>query len=154
MSFIQKSTVVHAPVATVYDQWTRFEEFPRFMAGVESVQRLDDTHLRWAARIGGKPVRWTAEIRGRIPERSIGWESTSGARNRGRVLFERAEGDSTRVTLEVSVEPTGMVESLGEALGFVSHRLDGDLKRFKAYTERRDGPPPPPRSPSRHPGKE
>ena len=137
MSFLQKSVVVHAPLSAVYDQWTRFEEFPRFMEGVEAVERLDDTHLHWRARIGGKQVRWTAQIREHVPERTLAWESTSGARNNGRVLFEPSGDGGTRVTLEVSVEPTGVVESIGEALGVVSRRVEHDLARFKAYIEAR-----------------
>jgi len=135
MSFIQKSIVARAPVAKVYDQWTRFEEFPRFMEGVESVRKVDDKHLHWSAKIGGKAVHWTAEIRDQITDRRIAWHSTSGAKNSGRVLFEPLEGGSTRVTLEVSIEPRGVFESIGEALGVVSHRVDGDLKRFKSHIE-------------------
>ena len=39
MEMIQKSIEVDAPVTKVYKQWTQFEEFPRFMAGVEQVTR-------------------------------------------------------------------------------------------------------------------
>jgi len=135
MSLIEKSIVVNAPVPTVYDQWTRFEEFPRFMEGVESVRRLDKGRLHWTAKIGGKTVEWTAVIREEVRDRTLAWASTSGAKNHGRVLFAPIEGGSTRVTLEAVIEPEGMVESIGEALGIVAHRVEGDLARFKAYIE-------------------
>ena len=53
MSKIEKSIDVAVPVRVAYDQWTQFEEFPRFMDGVESVEQIDDTHLHCVATIGG-----------------------------------------------------------------------------------------------------
>ena len=58
MAEITESIDVAVPVSTAYNQRTRFEEFPRFMEGVQSVQQLDDTHLRWIAEIGGKHEEW------------------------------------------------------------------------------------------------
>lgn len=135
MSLIEKSVVVRAPLSTVYDLWTRFEEFPRFMQGVESVRVLDERRLAWTARIGGKTLEWTAEVRERVPGRSIAWASTSGAKNHGRVRFEALEGGATQVKLDVTIEPAGVMESMGEAFGIVAHRVEGDLERFKAYAE-------------------
>src|SRR6185295_10047498 len=62
MAKIEKSIDVNVPVRTVYNQWTQFEEFPRFMEGVEQVQQIDDTHLRWVANVAGKRKEWTARI--------------------------------------------------------------------------------------------
>jgi uncharacterized membrane protein len=49
-------------VKAACNQWTQFEEFPRFMEGVKEVQQLDDTHLHWKAEIGGQEKEWNAEI--------------------------------------------------------------------------------------------
>ena len=54
MASIKKSIDVAVPVRTAYDQWTQFEEFPRFMEGVDTVQQLDDTRLHWRAKVAGK----------------------------------------------------------------------------------------------------
>lgn len=54
METIEKSVEINVPVHTAYNQWTQFEEFPRFMEGVESVKQLDDTRLQWVANIGGE----------------------------------------------------------------------------------------------------
>ena len=43
METIKKSIDVNVPVSTAYNQWTQFEEFPKFMDGVESVTQVDDT---------------------------------------------------------------------------------------------------------------
>ena len=54
MSTIEQSIEVEAPVRPVYNQWTQFEEFPRFMEGVQHVKQLDDTRLEWKAEIAGQ----------------------------------------------------------------------------------------------------
>ena len=48
------SMEVNAPLRAVYDQWTQFEEFPRFMKSIEEVRQEGDKRLFWRARIGGK----------------------------------------------------------------------------------------------------
>ena len=55
MESVQRILDVNVPVAAAYEQWTRFEDFPRFMDGVEEVRRIDDTHLHWRASIAGRP---------------------------------------------------------------------------------------------------
>jgi len=52
MATIEKSIEVDVPVRMAYNQWTQFEEFPRFMEGVKSVRQLDDTHLPTMDRNG------------------------------------------------------------------------------------------------------
>lgn len=137
VSRIQESILVDVPLSTAYDQWTQFEDFPRFMEGIESVKQLDDTHLYWCASIGGKTVEWSAEIVEQMPDQRIVWRSTSGSRNQGTVWFDRASDRQTRVTLEVEYEPEGMVENVGDALGVVRRRVLGDLERFKDFIEKR-----------------
>ncbi len=136
-SRIQESILVDVPLSTAYDQWTQFEDFPRFMEGIESVKQLDDAHLYWCASIGGKKVEWSAEIIEQVPDHRIVWRSNSGSRNHGTVWFDRASDRQTRVTLEVEYEPEGMVENVGDALGVVRRRVLGDLERFKDFIEQR-----------------
>jgi uncharacterized membrane protein len=137
MSNIIETVDVEVPVRTAYDQWTQFEEFPRFMDGVESVQQLDDTHLLWRARVGGKELEWHAEITEQTPDQRIAWQATDGATNAGVVTFHRLDDQLTRVTLQLDVEPDGVVEAVGDALGVVSRRVAGDLARFKSFVEER-----------------
>jgi uncharacterized membrane protein len=136
METIEKSIEVNAPLSTVYNQWTQFEEFPRFMEGVKEVRQLDDKRLHWHAEIAGKDKHWDAEIYRQEPDRAIAWRSTSGAQNGGEVRFESA-GSGTRVTLTLSYDPEGFIENVGDALGAVSMRVQGDLNRFKEFIENR-----------------
>ena len=137
MSQVEKSIEVDVPVSTAYNQWTQFEDFPKFMAGVLEVRQLDDRHLHWRARIAGKEEQWDAEITEQVPDRLIAWRSTSGLRNEGRVTFERLSEGRTRIDLRLDYEPRGMTEKVGDALGAVSMRARGNLQRFKTFLEER-----------------
>lgn len=136
MDTIEKSIEVNVPVHTAYNQWTQFEDFPRFMEGVKEVRQLDDTHLHWHAEIAGKDKEWDAEIIEQIPDQCIGWRSTSGASNGGVVSFQDM-GGKTRVVLRMDYEPEGVVENVGDAVGVFSRRVEGDLERFKDFLESR-----------------
>jgi uncharacterized membrane protein len=137
MARVEKSIEIEKPVRMVYDQWTQFEEFPRFMEGVEEVHQIDDTTLRWVAKIGGKREEWQAEIVQQVPDQSIAWRHTAGAINSGVVLFTPLDANRCRVTLALEYDPKGFIEKVGDALGVVSRRVEGDLERFKRFIEER-----------------
>lgn len=138
MARVKKSIEVNVPVFTAYNQWTQFEEFPRFMEGVRSVKQLDDRRLHWVADVGGREKEWQAEIQEQVPDTRIIWRSTDGDDNAGLVTFEPAnDGASTVVHLEMSYSPEGFLESVGDALGFMSRRVEGDLERFREFIEDR-----------------
>jgi uncharacterized membrane protein len=138
MERIEKTIEVHQPVRTVYNQWTQFEEFPHFMAGVKEVKQIDDTHVHWHAEIWGKDKEWDAEITEQVPDQCIAWRSTSGdAPNAGTVRFEPLSADRTRVRLTMEYEPQGAVESVGDALGVLSSRVESTVKDFKKFIESR-----------------
>lgn len=140
MSTIVESIDVAVPVRVAYDQWTQFEDFPKFMEGVERVKQLDDTTLEWQAEIGGIERSWRAEITEQEPDERVAWRSTSGAKNAGQVTFQAIGDNMTRVNLQLDVEPEGPIESAGDALGFVERQAEGDLRRFKEFIELRGAP--------------
>jgi uncharacterized membrane protein len=137
MGRIEESIEVNVPLTTAYNQWTQFEEFPRFMRGVESVRQLDDKTLEWHANIGGNDETWTAEIVEQEPDQRVAWRSTSGARNDGMVAFQRVDDNRTRVTLTMDWDPDSAIQRAGDALGLDDRRVRGDLERFKEFIESR-----------------
>ena len=140
MPRFEESVDVDVPVRVAYDQWTQFEEFPRFMEGVERVVQRDDKTLDWTADIAGQRKEWTAEITDQTPDTRVAWKSVSGDENAGAVLFTPLDGDRTGVTLKLDADPEGIVETVGANLGFLERRVTGDLERFKAYVESRGAP--------------
>ena len=128
---------VGVPVTTAYDQWTHFEEFPRFMEGVDEVKRLDDTLLHWGATIAGRHAEWDAKIVEQKRDRRITWESVDGKRTRGTVSFEPKGPARSRVRLHMSYQPDDTAEHVGSAIGLDSHRINADLARFRELVEGR-----------------
>jgi uncharacterized membrane protein len=138
MAAVTESVDVHRPLQTVYNQWTQFEEFPRFMEGVEEVRQLDDKHLHWVAEIAGRREEWDAEITEQKPDERVAWKSTNGHGQAGVVTFHRLSDDETRITVQMEWDPEGLGEKAASALGVDSRRVRGDLERFKEFIESRD----------------
>ncbi len=141
MSVIEKSIEVDAPVRLTYDQWTQFEDFPEFMDGVERVEQLDDTTLRWETSIGGVKRSFDARITQQDPDRRIAWEALEGEDQSGVVTFEPAEGLATRVTLEMTYDSDRWTDKVADFLNVVDKKVEGDLERFKNFIEERHGAP-------------
>jgi uncharacterized membrane protein len=137
MSTIEKSIDVNVPVQIAYNQWTQFEEFPRFMEGIEEVKQLDEKRLHWRANVGGKEKQWDATITEQTPDQRIAWRNTTGSTNAGVVTFHHINDNTTRIMLQLEYEPEGVVENVGDIVGVVSRRVQGDLQRFKEFIEAR-----------------
>jgi uncharacterized membrane protein len=137
MARIEESIVVEVPVTTAYNQWTQFEEFPKFMDGVESVKQIDDTRLHWVAEVGGKREEWDAEIVEQVPDRKVSWRALDGHHNSGKVKFESLGDNQARLTVVMEHETEGLTETLGSALGMDSRRVKSDLERFRELVESR-----------------
>ena len=135
MSNVTEHVDVNVPVSTAYNQWTQFEEFPRFMEGVEEIRQLDDKRLFWKTKIAGVAREFEAEITEQHPDHRVAWRSTGGTEHAGVVTFHRLGDTTTRVTVQLDAEPEGAVEKVGDALGLLKRRVKGDLDRFKALIE-------------------
>ena len=125
------------PSAHVYNQWTQFEDFPKFMAGVKEVRQLDDTHLHWRAEVWGKDKEWDSEITEQEPDERISWRSVGGATTAGTVRFEPLDEDRTLVRLVMSYEPEGVIENIGDAIGALSSQVEASVEDFKHFIEAR-----------------
>jgi uncharacterized membrane protein len=134
---VQESIELDVPVSTAYNQWTQFEDFPKFMASVESVTQIDDTHLHWRAMVGGKVKEWDAEITEQIPDERIAWRSIGGVDNAGVVTFHKISDSRTRVMLQMDYQPETAGEKMADAAGAVKLTTKGNLKRFKDLLESR-----------------
>lgn len=134
-SKVEKSIEVEAPLQRVYNQWTQFEQFPQFMAGVEQVKQLSDTTLHWIAKIAGVKREWDAAVLEQVPDRKVAWAATTGTTNAGSVYFEPLGADRTGVRLVLEYDPAGFVEKVGDWLNIVSRQAQNDLEKFKEFIE-------------------
>ncbi|HEV2392190.1 MAG TPA: SRPBCC family protein [Verrucomicrobiae bacterium] len=137
MKTIEKTIEIKAPLNEVYNQWTQFETFPAFMEGVEAVRQIDEKHLHWVANVAGKKREWDAEIVEQVPDQRIAWRSLTGAPNAGTVNFRPKDHQHTLVTLQMNYQPEGAAENVGDSLGLLSRRVEGDLNRFRDFIQHR-----------------
>ncbi|TDB79480.1 SRPBCC family protein [Micromonospora sp. KC721] len=134
---VDKSIEVDVPVSTAYNQWTQFEEFPRFMGGVQEVRQLDDRRMHWVAQIAGVRREWDATVLEQVPDEKVAWAATEGATNAGAVYFQSVGTGRTRVRLHLEYEPEGLVEKAGDKLTIIEKQAESDLEKFKSFIESR-----------------
>jgi len=137
MATAEKSIDVNVPLPTAYNQWTQFEEFPRFMDDVESVTQLGDRTLHWVVKIAGVEREFDTEITEQHPEERVAWRSVDGTTHAGVVTFHKIDADTTRVMLQLDMTAEGLAENVGDKLGFVSRAAERDMKNFKEFIESR-----------------
>ena len=139
---VRKSITVNRPPEEVYAFWHDFQNLPRFMDHLESVQVTGAGQSHWKARgPAGTTVEWDAEITEDRPNELIAWRSVQGADvdNAGEVRFTRAAGDrGTEVHVDLRYDPPAgklgalVAKLFGEE---PNGQVAGDLRRFKQVLE-------------------
>ncbi|MGW4379757.1 SRPBCC family protein [Kitasatospora sp. NPDC004531] len=138
MSMVQKTVEVDVPLHTAYNQWTQFEDFPRFMDGVEEVTQIDERHNHWRTKISGVTREFDTEIVDQLPDERIAWRTVGGdVSQKGVVSFARLDDDRCEVRLAMDHDPQGVAERAADATGMIDRRVSGDLERFKSFIEER-----------------
>ena len=134
---IQRWTDIAAPRATVYDKWTHFEDFPKFMHRVLSVQPddSDENKIKWEEKIWFSKRQWEGEVTEREKNDRIAWKTLSGTSHEGVISFHKLDDKLTRVMVDMDFHPSGMIEKMGSGMRFVKRAVQADLARFKAYVE-------------------
>ena len=139
---VTKAVTINRAVDEVYAFWRGFENLPRFMTHLESVEATGERTSRWRARApAGRTVEWDAETVEDRPGEVIAWRSLPGAdvENTGSVRFRSAPGDrGTEVVVELEYAPPAgklgatVAKLLGEE---PSTQLADDLRRLKQVLE-------------------
>jgi uncharacterized membrane protein len=138
---VQKTIHVAAPVGRVFDFWTDYQNFPRFMHNVREVQQVAENRSHWVvAGPAGVPVQWTAEVTRVVPGELIEWRSigASDVRHHGTVRFTANGDGGTQVSVRLSyLPPAG---AFGHAIAAMfgadpKSEMDADLMRMKSMIE-------------------
>ena len=134
---IQRWTDIAAPIDVVWERWTQFEDFPKFMHRVLTVKEDEEKEnkISWEEKIWFSRRQWEGEITERRKNDHIAWKTTSGTKHSGVVTFHRLAPNLTRVMVDMEFEPSGMIEKMASGMRFVKRAVQSDLARFKAYVE-------------------
>jgi uncharacterized membrane protein len=136
MTQIIETIDVDVPVTTAYNQWTQFEEFPRFLKHIESITQETDTKLHWKVSVAGQVREFDAEITEQHPDERVAWNSTGGeVDHAGVVTFHKLEESKCRVTVQIDWEPESLLEKIGAAAGAGKRAVKDALEDFKKYIE-------------------
>jgi uncharacterized membrane protein len=138
---VEKSIIIDKSPEELYSFWRDFENLPRFMNHLESVNSVGFNRWHWVAKgpAGTRP-EWDAEIYNEKPNELIAWRSLDGTvTNAGSVHFEPApgaRGTQVKVVLNYNA-PGGKVSALlaklfGQEPG---QMIEGDLRRLKQILE-------------------
>lgn len=132
---VEASILVEAPVAKVYEQWSKVEEFPAFMKAVREVKRVEGDRFYWRVERGGKEYESVSQIVLQIPLRRIAWRTTSGAESSGVVALDPMPGNKTQVSFKMKYAP----DAGWDAPSTLRRRVKTRLKNFKSYIESHQG---------------
>lgn len=138
---VQKMINVDAPVEEVFEFWSHFENFPRFMSNLREVHRTGDNTFRFVVEgPAGTTIEWEAEVTQFVPNECITWKSTPGSTvgNAGIVRFQENEKGGTRIDIHLSYNPPGgaIGHAVASFFGFdPKSDMDEDLVRFKSLIE-------------------
>ncbi len=135
MTILDGSIEIDAPARFVYEQWSKFENFPGFAAMVERIDPIDSRRSVWRVNLGGRHEEWEAEITEMIPGKRIAWRSRTGSINSGVVNFHETAEAACAVTLHLQYDPHGIIEILGDELGVVQRLVERFLDQFKEFVE-------------------
>jgi uncharacterized membrane protein len=135
MGTFKESIDVEVPVETAYQQFSRFEDFPRFMESVKSIERLDDERLAWKATICGYDLDWIARVTERVPSERLTWRSEGPLLGAGEATFAKLADARTRITLRIEYDPEAILRAMSYRLGSGPEQIRRDLECFKEITE-------------------
>lgn len=132
---IQQSVDVAVPIKEAYDEWTRFEDWPKFMHRVDRAQQIDDSTVSISTKVWGITKEFEAEIVEQRPDERIEWHAEKGLGHSGVVTFHKLAPRLTRIEVSMDVKPDSLLEKAGRGMRFTKRAVRGDLHRFKAFVE-------------------
>jgi len=138
---VEKTLLVGAPSDRVWELWSNFEDFPRFMAHLREVRKIEEGLSHWVA-VGpaGAPAEWEAIVTDWVPGQFIGWRSVENSpiETSGQVRLSPISDRETQIDVQLTYTPPAGAAGyvLASLLGADPKRaVDEDLLRLKSLLE-------------------
>jgi uncharacterized membrane protein len=141
MTFIDRTIEIAADVRDVYQAWTAFADYPKFMETIETVTVAQDDRLHWVALVEEDIVEWDADVVESVREEKITWRAIDG-RETGEVRFEKVGTGATKLTYQLDYDPIAWEGKVDTVRHWMRRRIDKDLENFKKAMEATAGAPP------------
>jgi len=135
---IVESIDVGVPVTLAYNQWTQYNDFPKFTKKVESADKNgnedEEQKINWKAQVFWSHRTWEATVIEQVPDERIIWRS-KGQKGHvdGAVTFHELGPNLTRILLVLEYHPQGMFERTGNLWRAQGRRARLELKHFRRH---------------------
>jgi len=132
---IVESIDVGVPVTLAYNQWTQYNDFPKFTKKVENADKTgnedEEQKINWKAQVFWSHRTWEATVIEQVPDERIIWRS-KGQKGHvdGAVTFHELGPNLTRILLVLEYHPQGMFERTGNLWRAQGRRARLELKHF------------------------
>jgi uncharacterized membrane protein len=140
MERTEKLIKINAPVQVVFDLYSDFENFPKWMKHIKEVRRTGENFTRWTADAPlGINVEWEAETTALEPNQRIAWRTVRGdVEMEGEVTFEETGRNQTSLHVALGyMPPAGHLGTLVAKLfgNDPEKEIDEELQGFKKLAE-------------------
>jgi uncharacterized protein YndB with AHSA1/START domain len=141
MRYSERSIEIDAPVERVFDMFSDFENFPRWMQNLAEVRPLGQRHTHWVVDLpNGRRAEWEAVLTAFEPDHRVAWRSVRGdLRTEYEAIFEQTRSGSTLLRVLLGYDPALSTEEvLRGAFGdHPGRQLEEDLEHFAYVVEGR-----------------
>ncbi|MFG1610109.1 SRPBCC family protein [Actinoplanes sp. NPDC049265] len=135
MSLVQQSIEVGAPLHTVYEQIATFENYPRFMTGVEEVTPIGTDRTHWVMDVDGHRREFDAQITELALDERVSWATTDGPRLSETITLRPMGETRTQLVAQLDADVAFLLPSDRHGQETLTRQLKNDLNTFKGLVE-------------------
>ncbi len=135
MASHEASVDVNAPLPEVYEAWTDYASYPKFLEDVREVRPLEDGRIQWHAELGSRVREWESETIEDADDHHVAWRSDTGAVYDGDVWLTAKGDEATTVRFRLVYDPDGVIEGAAAANKAVHAHVESGTRAFKRYVE-------------------
>jgi uncharacterized membrane protein len=129
---LRTTIVVERPLKEVFEFCRDFENFPRIVDVLLSVEDTQDGRSHWTVRSPtGHEIVWDATVTKYVPNTVIAWESVPGSAVEASGLMRFSPLSETETRLDVTLTYTPLLTDFGEAVRALFHPSNTTRLRSK-----------------------